>query len=95
MAQWVKNPNAAAWLTAEAGVPSVAHFRVLNDPALLQLRHWVASAARIQSLDRELPYASGVAIKKNFFFNSGPLITSWKLVLGHESTFSPGCQDPE
>ena len=41
MAQWVKNPTAAALVTAEAWVQSLAHCRGLKDPVLshgLQLK---------------------------------------------------------
>ena len=37
MAQWVKNPAAAARVTAEARVPRLARRSGLKDPALLQL----------------------------------------------------------
>ena len=38
MAQWVKNPTAAAWVSAEAQVPSLAWHSELKAPAWLQLR---------------------------------------------------------
>ena len=38
MAQWVKNPTAAAWLAAEVWVQSSAHRSGLQDLAPLQLQ---------------------------------------------------------
>ena len=37
VAQWVKSPTAAAWVTVVAWVPSLAQRSGLKDPALLQL----------------------------------------------------------
>jgi len=39
VAQWFMNPAAAAWVTAEAQVCSLAWHSGLKDPALLQLQH--------------------------------------------------------
>ena len=58
MAQWVKNPTAAAQVAVEA--------RILSPVWHSELKHCcsiVAAAAQIQSLAQELPYAVGVAIK--------------------------------
>lgn len=53
LAQWVKNPNASAWVAVEAQVRSPAQW----------LKESIA-VAWIQSLDQELPFATGTAIKK-------------------------------
>lgn len=60
LAQWVKNPNASAWVAVEAQVRSLARRSALRISAVAQ----VSAAARIQSLDQELPYAAGMAIQK-------------------------------
>lgn len=36
MAQWVKTPTAATWVTAEAWIQSPARCSALTDPALMQ-----------------------------------------------------------
>lgn len=51
LAQWVKNPNASAWVAVEAQVRSLARRSALRISAVAQ----VSAAARIQSLDQELP----------------------------------------
>ena len=38
VAQWVRNPTAVAWVTAEAWVGSLAQSSELKDPALPQLQ---------------------------------------------------------
>ena len=63
MVQWVKNPTAAAWVTAEVRVQSLGWRSRLKDPALLRAVAWAADVACIQSLAWELPYAAGVALK--------------------------------
>ena len=65
MAQWIKNPNAAVWVTVEVQVQSPAQGSGLKDQALPQwqlglhlqlgLNPWPAP---------ELPYAAEVAFKK-------------------------------
>ena len=57
MAQWVKNPTAAAQVTAEA--------QWVKGSSIADVV-WVTAAAGIQSLAQELPCAVGVA-KKDFF----------------------------
>ena len=64
VAQWVKNPTAATRVTAEVKVQFLTRYSALKDSALLQLQHRSAAAAWIQSLAWELPYAAGVAIKR-------------------------------
>ena len=59
MAQWVKNPTAAAQDTVEAWIPSPAWYSALKDPALTQLQLKFS-----QSVAQELPYAAGAAIGK-------------------------------
>ena len=55
MAQWVKNPNAKAWVAAEAQVrPST---RCSGSSSI------ATAVAQIQSLARELSYAAGSVIK--------------------------------
>ena len=63
--QWVKNPTAVAWVAVDAQVQSPAQQSGLEDLVLLKpvVYAAAASAAWIQSLARELPYASGTAIK--------------------------------
>ena len=53
--QWVKNLTTMAQVAAEAQVWSPAQYSCLRIVA--------TAVARIQSLDRELPYAVGVGIK--------------------------------
>ena len=60
MAQWVKNLTAAAQVSAEVQVPSLAWGSWSKDQALLQVWHGLL---QIQSLAGELPYAVDVAIK--------------------------------
>ena len=57
MAQWIKNPTAAAQVTAEVWVGSLAWHSGLKDTA------WIPAVAWAQSLAQELPYAVGVAIQ--------------------------------
>ena len=59
MVRWFKNMTAAAQVTAEVWVSSLAWHSGLKDPALLQL--WL----RFNSWPWELPYAAGAAIKTN------------------------------
>ena len=54
MAQWVKNPTAAAGITMKARVQSPGQCSRLKNQA----------AACVQSLAQEVPYAMDVAIKK-------------------------------
>ena len=65
VAQWVKNLTAVAWVAAEAAgsIPGPAQWvkRSGIDVAVAQ----ATAEARAQSLARELPYASGMAIKTN------------------------------
>ena len=63
MVQWIKNPTAVVWVTAEVQVRSLAQCTWLKDPALPQLQHQVSTVAWIQSLAQEFPYAMNVAIK--------------------------------
>ena len=55
MAQWVKNPNAKAWVAAEAQVRPSTRCSGYSSIA--------TAVAQIQSLARELSYAAGAAIK--------------------------------
>ena len=50
MAQWVKNPTAAAWVSVEVRVGSPARCSGLKDPVL-------PAVAQIQSLGQRLPGA--------------------------------------
>ena len=61
MVQWVKNLTAVAQVAEEAQVQSPAQCSGLKGLV------WVAAAAQIQSLVRELPSAVSAAIKLNFF----------------------------
>ena len=63
MAQWVKGPTAATWVTVEAQVPSLAWCSGLNGSSIAAAVAWVAAAAQIQSLAQELPYAMDAAVK--------------------------------
>ena len=58
MAQWVKNPTAAAGVTAAVRVQSQAQQHGLKKSSV------AAAVAWVQSLARERPYAVGVAVKK-------------------------------
>ena len=64
MVQWVKNPTAGAQVAAEAQVLSHAPRSGLKDLVLAAAGAWVTAAVHIQPLARELPYATGEAIKK-------------------------------
>ena len=63
MAQWLKNPTAVAEVTAEAQVPSLPGQWVKRS-AVATTAVWFATAASIQSLAQEFPYAMDVAINK-------------------------------
>ena len=76
MAQWVENltsihenvgsiPGLIQWVKGSSIAKScgVGHRHVL-DMALLWLRHRLAATAAIQSLDQELPYATGADLKR-------------------------------
>ena len=54
VAQWLKNPTAAAWVTAEVWVGSPALCSGLKD---------LCSCSKGCSCGQELPYAAGVATK--------------------------------
>ena len=63
VAQWVKNPTAAALVNAVVQGQSPAWYSELKDPQLPQLqRTYVTAVTQIQSL--ELLYSSGAAITK-------------------------------
>ena len=62
--QGVKNPTAAAWVTAQVQDRSLAGCSDIKDPALPQLPAKAAAAARIQPLAEERAYAVGAVIKK-------------------------------
>jgi len=55
VAQWVKNPNAKAWVAAEAQVRPSTRCSGYSSIA--------TAVAQIQSLARELSYAAGSVIK--------------------------------
>ena len=61
MVQWVKNPTAAALVTVEAWIQSLAE---LQGSSVAEGMAQVAAVAWIHSLAQELPYAAGTAIKK-------------------------------
>ena len=61
--QWVKDPTAVSRFAAELQIPSLAQSSELRTPRCCSCAV-VATAAWIQSLAREFPYAVGVAIKK-------------------------------
>lgn len=63
MVQGVKNPTAAAWVTAQVQDRSLAGCSDIKDPALPQLPAKAAAAARIQPLAGEQLYAVGVALQ--------------------------------
>ena len=63
MAQWVKNPTAAAWVTVKARVLSLAPLSGLKYLALPQLWRLIEAVAQIRSLAQELLYVTGVTIK--------------------------------
>ena len=62
MAQWVKNPVAAAWVTAEVRVRSPAQW--VKGSGIAAAVTYATAVAWIQPLVREFTYATGVAIKK-------------------------------
>ena len=64
MAQWVKNPNAAAWAAEKVQVQSLARRSGLKGFSIAAVAAWVTAAAQTQSLVKELWYAKGVVIKK-------------------------------
>ena len=47
MVQWVKNLTAAAWVTLEVCIQSLAQYSGLKDLALLQLQHKLQPWLRI------------------------------------------------
>ena len=59
MAQWVKNPTAAAHVASEAWVQPLARHHELKDLAQVEATAW------IQSLAWELPYAVVWPFRKN------------------------------
>ena len=64
MAQWAMDLTAAAQVTVEVRVQSLAQHSGLKDLSLPQLLHtWVAAVAWIQSLGQELPYTNGAVMK--------------------------------
>ena len=65
MAQWVKNPIAAALVAAEVWGPSPAQHSGLKEPALLQLWHRSHLQLAFNPWPQELPYAMGMATKKS------------------------------
>ena len=65
MAQRVKNLTAAAWVPAEVGVLFLAREQQVKGSCTATLVAEVVGAAQIQSLAQELPYTTGVAVKKN------------------------------
>ena len=62
VAQWVQNPTAAAGVTVEALVQSLAWCSGLKDPAFSQL--WWRWQRQPRFLAQELPYTISAAIKK-------------------------------
>ena len=70
--QWVKNPTAAAWVTAQMQVQSPAQQSGLKDLAQVKAVAW------IQSLTWELPYAVSVAIKKKKKKKNKMLLFTWE-----------------
>ena len=64
VAQWVKNPTAAAWVVLEAQglIPSPGKW--VKGASTATTKAQVTAVAQIQSLAQELPYAMGVAIQK-------------------------------
>lgn len=62
MAQLVKNLMAVAQGTVEPPIPGLA--QLFKVSAIATAKAWVAPVARFQSLAQELPYATGITIKK-------------------------------
>ena len=54
MAQWVKNPNAAAWAAEKVQVQSLARRSGLKGSSIAAVAAWVTAAAQTQSLVKEL-----------------------------------------
>lgn len=63
MAQWVRNPTAAAQVTAETQVGFPAWCSGFKDPMFLQLQCWLQLQLGFNPLAQELPSAIGAAIK--------------------------------
>ena len=63
MAQWVKNPNAAAWVTAGEGKSLIPNTAQWVKGSSMQRTSHATAVAQIQSLAWELPPAVSVAIK--------------------------------
>ena len=63
MAQWVKNLNVVASITAEVWIQFLAQCSELKDLALLQLWHRSQLPLGFHSLAWELPCATGTVIK--------------------------------
>ena len=59
----MKNPSAAAWVVEEVQVQSPAQHSGLKGSSVALAAVEVAAMAQIQSLARELPYATGAVIK--------------------------------
>ena len=67
MAQWVKDPTAAAGVAAEAQVGSIpGPAQRVTDPALPQLWHGSQLQLRYYPWPRAFPHAVGAAKKKIF-----------------------------
>ena len=64
MEQWVKNPAAAAQVTADVQVQSPVLCSELKVSSVATSAAQVKAAARIQTLAWELSYTVGTAIKK-------------------------------
>ena len=62
MAQWVKDPTAAAQVAEGVKVRSPAHRRRLKDPVLPQLQHRSHLQLGFNPKPRELPYGADAAI---------------------------------
>ena len=63
MVQWVRNPAAATWVSAQAWVRSPRLVQWVKGIGIATAVAQVTAAAWIQSPTQELPYAVGAAIK--------------------------------
>ena len=63
VAQWVKNPNAAAQVAVELKVRLLAQHSGTKDPVLLQLWHRSQLHLRFSLWPRNVTYAAGAVIK--------------------------------